>query len=665
MSDEEEALPEEGGRGRRGGRVLGREVGAVWALGGMALWLWVGTVLVGGPWAGFHAMLLGLVGVWMWVFPPRVALPVGWWVLAGVVVIGGLAPLLPAGWFAMPGWRAGLDAAGVETGLRVAMQPGQVVEGWMVVVFMVVVLLWMAGHRVEGLRLRVLALAFVGGVAGYAVLARVMMPPPVSDLPGGGVVYGFFPNRNHTGSYLVMGSLCGLGCIFQAIRRRRWLELGLGLVATGVCVGAVLGWSISRGSVVLVGLGGVLWMWLVGVRYLGRTGRWAVALVVLLVGGFFAVSDTAAKRRLVATVGQVGGLAGGGEVATGLEPGVLPKVETPVDLDFRIPILLDSVGMVRDFPWTGIGMGQFYHVFPQYRRHCADRNDSDVFHPDNDWLWWWIELGPAAALALVALVGWGLVAAGRGVLVGRARALRAGCLVAAAMLAVHGLFDVPGHRVTLAWSAGWLFALSLGGVRGRPAGEGMRWVFRGLGMAMLGVALWLGWAQWFGGPVPSRVAGEVAVERALALYREDLGRREAAEREGLVYAPVAGEDLLEEALRVLAEASRRVPLDREVRHVSGLLAVQFDDKLELAERAFAAGRALDPLWVSGPLRQASALGALRPERAGDLWNEALERAGRVDRVKAGTPWGREYTLQRIRRAVRENPELERWMPEGG
>lgn len=633
-----------------------------WVFCGFWVLLLAGAVLVGGPWAGYHGLMLGGAGLLMAIGRPVVGLPRLWWLLAGVFVVAGWAVFLPAGWFSMPAWRGQLAALGAPVGSLVTMQPQQSAETLGLFALMLLTGLWLAGQRATALQLRCWSLAFTLGVAGVAVLAKVLQSEPVSGIPGGGAEFGFFPNRNHTGTYLAMGVICGFGSALQAFRDQRYGSLVAGLLGTGICCWAVVGWSISRGGLVLVAVGVLAWLLLVGTRYLGKGGRWAVGLGVLGVVGLFVAADSAAKRRLGSTLDQTGAVIARGEAfpPTGLSP-----VGTVVDLDFRIPVALDAWQLVREFPWTGVGAGQFFYVFPQYRHLTVTRNDSDCHHPDNDWLWMLAETGPlatAALLALVCLAGWKSL---RGILRGRDRALRGGCLIAALLVPFHGWFDVPGHRLTLAWSSAFLFCLSLGPPAARQARQAVvTWPSWVVASGMLLAAVVLARAQWLGGPQPAMVVARVAVEQALELYRQDLELQAAALKRGVAHQPAAADDLLEKALAVLDAAAGRVPLDREIPHVRGLLAVQFDDKLALAERAFAVERALDPSWVAAPLQEAVALGSCEPARAAELWREALRRAERVDRVKPGTVWGREYTLGRIKHSVKGRPELEGLVPQG-
>lgn len=655
--DERQQVPDDGLRTR-----VPPAESSGWVFGGCWLLLQGGTLLVGGPWAGFHGLMLGGAGLLMALFPPVVAVPRVWWWLAGGFVLAGMAPFLPAAWFALPAWRGQLAAAGVATGSLVTLQPWQAAEMLGLFGLTLVTGLWLAGHRASPGQLRFWALVFTVGVAGYAVVAKIMQPPPVSDIPGGGVIFGFFPNRNHTGTYLAMGTICGLGCLFQAIRDKRFWAQFVAALATGICLWAVASWSISRGGIVLVAVGSLAWLLIVGTRYLGTSGRWAVGLIALAVGGFFVVADTAVKRRLVRTAVQAGAVISRGEAPP--QVGSTEPVEGVVDLDFRIPIVLDSLGLVGDFPLTGIGAGQFFYVFPQYRKLSSNRNDSDIFHPDNDWLWLLAETGPVATLAFGALVILAVRKSLRGILRGRDRALRGACLMAALVVPMHGFFDVPGHRLTLAWSAALLFSLSL---VPQPGGQVRRavaaWPSRLMAGIMLVTAGWLGWAQWGGGPQPAVTAAHAAVDQALALYRRDLALQQAAVKRGENYQPASADDLLEQALALLDATAKRVPLDRDIPHVAGLLALQFDDKLAVAERAFAIERVLDPGWVSGPLHQAAALGTVDPTQTAALWREALRRAAEVDRIKPGTVWGKEYTLGRIQRSAKGNPALEALLPQ--
>ena len=624
----------------------------------MWLLLVVGTLLVAGPWAGFHGVLLGCVGVLMLLCPPVVALPRRWWLLAAVFVVAGAGAFLPAGWFSQPEWRQRLAALGIETGPLVVIQSRQAAETFGLFAIMLFGGLWLAGHRASPAQVRRWALAFTLGVATYAILAKVMQDPPHGAEASH---FGFFPNRNHTATYLAMGAICGLGNVFQALRDKRFVWLGVALAATGVCLWAVAGWSVSRGGVVLVIIGCLVWLPMLGTRYLGKHGMWALGLMAFAAIGLFFITTSDVKTRLSKTVEQAS--ASIDPVDSPLQEVDKPAMDAPQDLDFRVPTALDTLGLIRDFKWTGIGAGQYFYVFPQYKNLTAVANHADSFHPESDWLWMATEAGLPATLALAALVIFAFWQARAAILVGRDRALRSACLVAALLVPIHGLFDVPGHRITLAWSAALLFALAFHAPASLPLPAPPRaWPFRLVALSLLALAGWLVRAQWWGGPQPARTAADTALQQARALYQEDQTLQQATVAKGRIYQPDPTEDPLEKALARLSQAALLAPLDRDLLRYQAYLALHFDDKYALADRSFALERALDPTWIEGPLRQSLAWAPVDPQHCTALWTEALQRAARLDRLQPGTRRSREQTLQRIRQLAMGKPELEKLLP---
>ncbi len=621
----------------------------------------MGTLFVAGPWAGYHGLLLGGAGLLMLLRPPTTSLPRLWWILAGFCLVASLAAFLPAGWFAMPEWRSQLAAVGVETGSLVAIQSGQAAEAIALLALTLLTGMWLAGHRLTPRQLRLWALVFTLGVATYAIIARVMQELPLEGHPGREGLFGFFPNRNHTATYLAMGAVCGLGNVLQALRDKRFPAMTVALIATGVCLWAAAAWSLSRGGVLLVAIGCLLWLPILGRRYLGSYGLRAIGLICLTATAIFFIADTGVKTRLSKTVDKI-------TVATDptseSAPRTGPATVKPGDeLDFRIPTALDTLDLIRDFKWTGVGVDQFYYVFPQYRKLTAAANNSEHLHPENDWLWMAAETGIPATLALAALVilaAWNSRAA---ILGGRDRALRSACLVAAMLVPIHGIGDVPGHHIALAWSAAFLFSLSLRPAPDAAGPSSLRpwpWPFRVAACALLLASAWLVRAQWWGGPQPTVTAGQSAIAEVVALYAEDqAAQREAALAKARIYQPAPEADPLERALDVLQRAQAKVPLERNLYHLQGVLALEYDDKYVLARRAFAIERALDPTWVDAPLQQAQLWFGIDAEQSALLWTEALRRARQLDQVYPRNRFSEAQTRDRILRQVRGFPAMER------
>ena len=656
------------GHGRRDAGGESREPGnpaSSVVFGGMWLLLLVGSLLVAGPWAGFHGVLIGGTGLLMLLCPPVVAVPRLWWLLAALFLLAGAAAFLPAGWFAMPEWRQHLESLGIETGPLVAIQSRQAAETFGLFVVMVVGGLWLAGHRSSANQVRVWALAFTLGVAAFAILAKLMQDMPHGGHPGTDSHFGFFPNRNHTATYLAMGAICGLGNVFQALRDKRFLTLAVALAGTGVCLWAVAGWSLSRGGIVLVAIGCLAWLPMLGMRYLGKHGLWALGLIALATIGLFSITDSGVKNRIAKTAEMAGSALPAADDSPPEE--AKPAADAPRDLDFRIPTAIDTLGLIRDFKWTGIGAGQFFYVFPQYRKLTAASNLSDSFHPESDWLWLAAETGVPATLALAALVILAFWQGRAAILGGRDRALRSACLVAALLVPIHGLFDVPGHRITLAWSAVLLCALALHAPSRAPSHAPLpppppAWPFRLAALVLLVLAGWLVRAEWWDGPPPALTTASTALQAARLLYKEDQALQAEALAKGQSYDPPPTEDRLEWALAIVKQAAPQAPLDRSLLRYQGFLAMHYDDRYALADHCFALELALDPTWVDGPLRQAQAWAPIDPQRCATLWAEALRRAAQLDRLHPGNPWSSEQTRQRIRQLAKGQPELEKLAP---
>lgn len=631
---------------------------AFWAI------LLTGSFFVEGGWSGFHGIMLGAVGLLILLRPPAFFVPRLWWGLACVFVLASSAAFLPAAWFPTPGWRTQLGLLGVSTGPCVAIQWRQAAEGLALQAAILFAGLWLAGHRVSAPGVRNGSIAFAIGVAVYAIIARLVQDTSSPDQAAAS--FGFFPNRNHTATYMAMGVLCGLGTTLQAFRNQHFIRMAIAGTATAVCLWAVTSWSVSRAGVLLVLIGLAIWIPLLGKSYLGRHGLWALGLTLLTAIGGFVLGESQVKQRLVGTLETLEKVA-----AAPPEQGLPQENEASAsgsgaDFDARIPIFRDTLRLIQAFPLTGVGVRQYTHVLPQYRRHTllAGANGTGYLHPESDWLWVAAESGVPAMLALAALVGLALRKALRGVIDGRDRALRASCLVAAMLVPIHGLFDVPGHMISLAWAACLLFALSLHVPSGEsPPPTPKATPFRLLGAALVTAALFLIAAQWAGAPVPAIATPAAALAAASRLDYEDQQQAAKAEAAGRIHNPPPAQNKLLKAYHLIADARKSCPLHRDLIRYQGYLAVYSDIDPRTTDRLLALDRFLDPLWVRLPLWQAENLADTRPQAAAALWQDALTRAGRIDRLDPKNPWTSGRTWEAIRQSARNYPDLEALVPE--
>jgi O-antigen ligase len=553
-------------------------------------------------WGTAHAVLFTVAGVLMMIFPPVTALPRSWWILAGVfgLCLGGA--FLPDAWFPALVWRSGLGGLGLDTGTQVTAHPQAAAEMAMALGATLMVGLWIAGHRPSSRGVRLSALCFTLGVAGGALL--VMTFPSLlreSREP----TFGFFPNRNHNATLLAMGALVGLGCLTQAIREKRAGSIMAAAIATMICLWAILGWSVSRAGVILVVVGTLGWVVLLGPRYFGSHARRALLLLAVAAAGGFLIAESVVKERLAETFHRA-------------QPG--NHNASIQDIDFRIPTWMDTLTMIRDRPWTGFGPGQFVFIFPQYRQRTVEAHGTKHFHPESDWLWLAAESGIPAAVALASLVAAAAFASIRGLSRGKARAVRAGCLVAALVLLVHSLADVPGHRVPLAWSAALLLGLSLRILPGRQH-HAAPWLFRIAGLAVVASGLALAYAEKFTATGPAMTRADRAVEESLAASRPEVNSR-------IKFAPRPGASA--ESRRLISEAMAILPMDPRLHFLNGALAIDLPSDTSPTPQAFAIERALNPTALKTPIRQASVWAPWSSRHAAELCAIARAQAAALD-----------------------------------
>nr|MCU0779934.1 O-antigen ligase family protein [Akkermansiaceae bacterium] len=462
------------------------------------------------------------------------------------------------------------------------------------------------GHRVG------LAWAGVLLVAAWTVLALLRQ--------GDGGDFGFFPNRNHAATLLAMGGLAALGVLVQAIRFRERLLMALAIPPLALSLVTLFAVSESRAGMLLVVVGFFAWVVLAGKRSLrGNAGK-AMLLLALGFCGLFLVVESRVKTR----IGETFGTPGDGAAAP--SAAVLPA-------EGRLGIFKDTLAMCSAEPWSGVGPGNFEVVFPQYRHFTNAPNETRCLHPESDWLLLLAETGWPATLCLLAgMAAVAGTAMRRATLHRHSRPLKMASIVAGLAVACHGLFDVPGHRVGLAWAGVLLVAMALRPHRpderhtDPPASVATRRAWRFAGAVVCAAGAVLLQAQWRGrAALPSAQVAALVAEAA-TLHAADQEAYQAARANDLTYQPPADADPLALALDRVAQAQAINPLNPHLHHVRGTLALYFNDRRDTARQAFARERRLLPRRVSVPMKQARAWIGQDDDEVHMLWREALRRA---------------------------------------
>ena len=563
------------------------------------------------------------------------------------MVLLSLGAFLPSHLIGRPSWRDGLEALGVETGKLHVIQWQMALEYHAVYLFLAFAAFWILGLRFSARATSQLALAFVIGVALYAIVAKISENQLA--LNRGGEAFGFFPNRNHNSNFLSLGFVCGLGAFFQAIRSKHFVRMAILLISNGVILWAVFSWNMSRAGIVLCLLGPFLWFIGLGWRYFGKNELKAFVLIILLGSGVFGLNQFEVKERLSGTVEKIS------EKFTDEDASDEEEADSLADVDFRIPIARDTFQLIGSFPLTGVGSGQFRWVFPQYRDLTSSAHRSVALHPESSWYWLAAEWGLPAVLCLLALVVLIYVSGYRniGKRGNRDRALRFGCLVASAIVPLHSLFDVPVHRPSLLLASLVLFVISQNH-QAAPELAPKKWsralgVVVGLCLMTTGI-LFLG-ATSFGWRKPLIVQSAEDLAQGAELYKkikEDTNPLNALQ----------SLSMRKKVVEVAGQITRDVPLDGRLYRLRALASLPLIDRNDETARDFAIDRALIPFSISIPKIHGAASLPYLDDEVAKGWQAALENAGRVDEIKGETRSERVRVINSIRSVVRKNPRFE-------
>lgn len=287
----------------------------------------------------------------------------------------------------------------------------------------------------------------------------------LSQYSNGTPVLGTYLNKNHFAGLLEMVfplaaayGMCRLGGALSGRERPgpAWAEACAGWFAAALCfAGLLLGMSKAG---IISAFAGLLALGSVAAWTSFRDWRrWPAVLgvfVCCLLGFIFVPPD-----QLMKSVGQAFG----------------KDMET---LEGRRPIWSDSMGLVRDYPFTGVGLGGYGSVFPKYQTAVVE---AEFTYAHNDYLQVVAELGMPGALVVFLLMAGVLIHGLRcaGSPDPEIRFPAIGCAGAMAAIGVHSLADfnlyIPPNALVLAWITGMAAGLPLITRRDRKRSHGTAW----------------------------------------------------------------------------------------------------------------------------------------------------------------------------------------------
>lgn len=527
------------------------------------------------PWA--QGVVCILVGLMVLLFPPEKQLQPLFYVLCLLLLVVALGAFLPASWFGIPTWRAALTGdLGITLPRTVSPQPWLSAECWLLLLAGLLWLGFVAAHGLGSQDRWNMARFYVSGVMILTLVAIVFA------LCGQTLFFwharqhfGFFPNRNQMGNWLAMGGLLLPALLYEDWGRNRiltfWWLAGLALI------GSALVMTYSRAGILIYFSGTTIFLiWVSLVRR--RTARLVLGVVVmvsmltlfLIFGG-----ETLNRFQQVATTDNASQAA------------------------MRPAIHRDALAMKSHSPVVGVGLGNFNSVFALFRDQS--RNEDRAIHPESDWLWLATEAGWAAVAVVIAglaLLFIDVFPVERGT----GRTVRMAAAVAVLGIAVHGWFDVSGHRLGSFIPACFFVMLMLHPRHLVTISPWLRRCFQGA--ALLTIATGLYWivAVCSASLMPGAVGVEKAREQSLAAIK-------------------AGNTA--SAIQILNRALVWAPLDWNFYFLRASAEIGRDPGH--ARMDFLRARSLEPNASRVPLQEGYLWLPIRPGYAVAAWREALAR----------------------------------------
>jgi len=536
-----------------------------------------------------------------------------------------LLAFLPLGYFSLPGWRSALTKLGsVPLADSVNPQPWFGWFWWSLLAgtSLACLALLTAPLQTKPLALVLHSAAFF--VAVYAALSIFASQTGWTYPFHGGAVFGFLPNRNHTATLLVVGSVLSFGLMQWRLARGDKVAASFAALCSAPSLAALLFFSTSRAGVVFLVVGLVIWA--IGVSHspVARRRILLTTLVLAVFLGLLFVAGGSTVRDRLANLWR--------------EALSVEMEDDGRDIDFRQPIFRDTARMIAEQPLTGTGLGQFSDVFRQYRDESA--RAATVLHPESDWLMVAAETGIPSVLVLGALFLWFVSVCwkSRSASGGMLRWTAASAVAAAAL---HGIVDVPWHRPSVGW-----FLLTIAASSVPSSGRLLRMpglirlLFLLFGLSLLAAAGWMAFEKQQGrSPSPYRWP-EISSEL------EKLGEQRR----------------FAQAETVALQATQKFPLRSEAYYwLAGYLRM-FEGTDKEIEDALRSGRAVEPVLPGVVEEQAIILQPIDPGAAMELRLLAVQRAAAIDarEDRANLPTAGSYTGRAIR-AFQGDKERQLWL----
>jgi O-antigen ligase len=533
-----------------------------WMVASAAVWLAAGSQ------PGVLTLLLFAVGVLYIFFPPN-ALPMPLMILFGLLLLLVGVAFLPADWNGS-GFRKPFLDHGINLPSTTSLQPWLTLED-LTLLLVTVLWAWICFETKLSTGQRELLVASYLGVLGLVALDTILRGTSIGvSLPSFFQGAGQFENRNQTGDILLMGGLFAFARGFSDLSKRKLMGL-IWMALTIIFIVAIIR-NGSRAALLLFGIGLLVFLLLTPRKQRISPAGLAMLFVIGVTGVLiFAFEGADLRARfLVLALGHEG----------------------------RLPLYQDAAAMMWTNPWSGVGLGNFEGIFNTARNHSLTVI-ARALHPDSDWWWLAVELGPFGVILFGAII-W---TAFRAYLSKTPfPSLTQASATIAIIFLIHSLVDVGGHRIGDVWSC--LYLVGLGAYRTAAPTEIKcpPWIMRAAGVFVCVVAL--------GRVQAMSLQPWMPIRGSVLTVKENLTPSRP----------------LSEQKNLLDRAIKWAPLDWTLYYRRGLVSLQNHD-LQESDADFNRVLFLDQSSTAVPLSIGEACRPIDWPEAMIAWKELLRRAG--------------------------------------
>jgi O-antigen ligase len=583
----------------------------------------VSVFLAGGPREGGMGIFLAVSGVALMLGRPTTLAPRSLWVIGVLLLAATGSSFLAQSSLGDPGVRNGIPPVpGLILPPSITLDPLTTLSWALLLGLSLMIGQYVlasppsSSRGMERLALiAVLGCSLYGGMAWYA--ARTGWSYPFFDKETWTqAFFGFFPNRNHSAGFLLTGAIVSLGLMLRGVTGGRLLPGVIAAFAFAFLTSLLLFNSSSRGGLVFLVAGVLLWIAGLGKqrsRFLIAVTLAMSAVILLL----FLASGSGLLERLA------------GRDPSGAAVAAAPAHEGRHDA--RILIWEDTFSIISDYPLTGTGLGTYGLVYPYYAEKSL-RDQSRALHPESDWLQLCSEAGiPTLVLALLGVT---LLLKKIPMLAessGRSWPVRWAFIAAFLAELLHGLVDVPLHKPELGWWVMILGCIGLSGLggcgglgkEGKPAGKIpmalQRMVFLPGGLAMLLIGAFMILSQWGGG-----------LEKIMPLHTPPFAPSAAQQRIVKLFDGGGDPSSAAAAIAEAREMIREYPMAHAISYQLAMMLLFTEQKSDEARTLFQRQQALSPIDPDLPYDQGRALATREPMTTVTFWAEALRRQLALD-----------------------------------